>query len=161
MDFSKRLEQAIQRGEESSKSAEEAKAAQSLTIEELKNRHATAQLELSEHIERCMLSLVDQIPGFRLGTIADDRGWGAAVSRDDFAPRNSGQRSYYSRLEVHVRPFTEHAVLNLVGKGTVRNKEVFKRNFFEDILKADVDQFKQMIDLWVLDFAEKYASDGR
>ena len=57
-----------------------------------------------------------------------------------------------------VRPFSSSHVLELVAKGTVRNKEVFNRTHFQMIDDADVESFVELIDVWVLEFAELYAA---
>ena len=46
----------------------------------------------------------------------------------------------------------------LRGKGTIRNKEAFTRTYFEKIEDADPQKFEQLIDAWVLEYAEMYAS---
>ena len=52
-------------------------------------------------------------------------------------------------------------VLDLTAKGTIRNKEVFNRSFFEKLADVDLDKFRELIDVWVLEYAELYAAkDG-
>ena len=84
---------------------------------------------------------------------------GAAVSRDDLAagPRGRGA-NYFSRLEMVVRPFSSYAVLDLSAKGTIRNRELFNRSHHQDLAEADPQSFTELIDLWVLEFAELYAA---
>jgi hypothetical protein len=48
--------------------------------------------------------------------------------------------------------------VELSGKGTIRNKEAFTRTYFEKIEDADPQKFLQLIDAWVLEYAEMYAS---
>ena len=57
-----------------------------LSEEELKRLHSQYRLQLSEHIERCLSTLPGHFPGFRFETVVAERGWGAAVFRDDLAP---------------------------------------------------------------------------
>ncbi len=72
---------------------------------------------------------------------------------------NSGQRSnQYSRLEMTIRPFSSLYVLELTAKGTIRNREVFNRNHFEKLEDADQDNFIELIDHWVLEYAELFAA---
>ena len=102
--------------------------------EELRRLHSQYRLELSEHIEKCIRQLPNYFPGFRLETLYGERGWGVACSRDDL--RVSGDRrraNDYSRLEMTVRPASTSRVLELAAKGTIRNKEVFNRNYFEQL----------------------------
>jgi hypothetical protein len=49
-------------------------------------------------------------------------------------------------------------VLELVAKGTVRNKEVFSRNHYQRLADVDLESFRELIELWVLDYAELYAA---
>ena len=57
-----------------------------------------------------------------------------------------------------ILPFSSLHVLDLAAKGTVRNKEIFNRNHFEKVEDADVQNFSELIDLWVLEYAELYAT---
>lgn len=159
MDFEKRLEKAIERGERmSSERALEAQQ-QALNEEELKRLHAQFRLELSEHIEECVRQLPDHFPGFRYETIVGDRGWGAVVSRDDLGrSRDSHRANFFSRLEMTIRPYSSYHVLELAAKGTVRNKEVFNRSHYQRLTEVDATTFREMIDQWILEFAELYAA---
>jgi hypothetical protein len=49
-------------------------------------------------------------------------------------------------------------VLDLAAKGTIRNREVFNRNYFEELATADEAKFNELIDAWVLEYAELYAA---
>lgn len=130
-----------------------------MTEEELKSLHSQYRLQLSEHIEQCMKQLVNHFPGFKLETIYGERGWGVAGSRDDFQVNERGQRTNsFSRLEITVRPYSSYHVVDLQAKGTIRNKEVFSRRYFEELDAADLETFKNLIDTWVLEYAELYAA---
>jgi hypothetical protein len=130
-----------------------------LSEEELKSLHTKYRLQLSEHIERCVLSLPHHFPGFKRETIYGERGWGVGCSRDDVGRGEGGRAAnYYSRLEMTIRPFSSLHVLELVAKGTIRNKEVFSRSHFEKLDDADAETFRELIDVWVLEYAELYAS---
>ena len=59
-----------------------------------------------------------------------------------------------------IRPFATYHVVDLAAKGTIRNKEVFNRNHFEKIQDVDVTTFRELIDVWVLEFAELYAANS-
>ena len=88
-----------------------------------------------------------------------ERGWGGACSRDDMRPRQGGRRAnYFSRLEMTIRPYSPTHVVELVAKGTIRNKEVFDRRHFEMIDEVDAETFSNLIDVWVLEYAELYAA---
>ena len=121
--------------------------------------HREHCLELSEYIEDCLRKLADHFPGFRFETIVDDRGWGAGISRDDIQLKPGGRRNnYFSRLEMTIRPVSSYFVLDLATKATIRNKELFRRSHFQQLTDADLTSFTEMIDLWVLEYAELYAT---
>ena len=158
MDFDERLEKAIARGEKVREAQEREAAGRALTEEEFKRLHATLRLDLADHIEKCLQKLPDHFPGFRWESIVGDRGWGAACSRDDVALGDSGRRNWYSRLEVTVRPYSAAHVVEIAAKGTIRNKEVVARSQFQKLAESDVQSLRDAVDLWVLEYAEKYAT---
>ena len=84
------------------------------------------------------------------------------MSRDDVGPGTERRRAnYFSRLEMTVRPYSSSlGVVELVAKGTIRNKEVFNRTHYELIPEADEDTFLNFIDVWVLEYAELYAAQS-
>ena len=161
MNFEERLQKAIDRGtDRRDQQADQAKSAE-LSEDELKRLHSSHRLELSEHIEQCTTQVVNHCPGFQSETIYGDRGWGVAISRDDFNVSKRGERdNSYSRLEITIRPFASYHVVDLAAKGTIRNKEVFNRNHFEKIQDVDITTFRELIDGWVLEFAELYAANS-
>ena len=88
-------------------------------------------------------------------------GAGAPPSRDDLRLSKGGGRSTnYSRIELTVRPYSSINVLDLAGKATIRNKEVFNRNIYEKLEEVDVAKFLELVDAWTLEFAELYAARG-
>lgn len=158
-DFEDRLKRAIQRGEQRRQTNEDSARQKQWTEDELKNQHSRLRLEISEHIEQCIEKMTGYLPGFQTETIYGERGWGAACSRDDFRAQDSGKRSNdYSRLEITVRPMTEYHVIDLAGKATIRNKEAFRRNFFRKIQDVETSEFRDLIDAWVVEFAELYST---
>ena len=161
MNFEERLQKAIDRGtDRRNQKADQAESA-ALTEEELKRLHSNHRLELSEHIEQCTEQVVNHFPGFQSETIYGERGWGVAISRDDFNIGQSGGRdNSYSRLEMTIRPFSELFVVELIAKATIRNKEVFSRSYFEKIEDADPIKFVELIDVWVLEYAEMFSASG-
>lgn len=157
MSFDDRLRQAIERGHRRGvDSAAEARAKQ-LTEEEFRRLHSQHRLALSDYIEDCVRRLPNFFPGFQYETVFGDRGWGGACFRDDFQAGTS-RSSAYSRLEIAVRPYSSSHVLDLAAKGTIRNREVFTRNFFEKLEDVDIDKFRQLVDAWVLEYVEQYAA---
>lgn len=159
MEFEKRLSKAIERGQRLGDRQAKAEAHQALSEEELKRLHAQYRLQLSEHIENCLRTLPGHFPGFKFETVVSERGWGAAVVRDDVsAGRGKPRTNVFSRLEMVVRPFSSYAVLELTAKGTIHNKELFNRTHFQRLTEVDPASFLELIDLWVLEFAELFAS---
>lgn len=159
MEFEQRLQRAIDRGKRAADAHARAEAEKALNEQELRQLHTKYRLELSEHIEHCLRKLPDHFPGFELKSVVGDRGWGAAASRDDAAiASRGGRKNFFSRLEMTIRPLNKYYVLELVGKGTIRNKEVFNRTHFELLAEIDITSFTDLIDFWTLEFAELYAA---
>jgi hypothetical protein len=157
MSFEDRLKQAVMRGHGAGEQRAAAERDRRLSEEELKSLHTQWQLELTERIEQCLKCLADEMPGFRFKTIMDDKGWGATVFRDDVALADGKVHNLYSRLQLVIRRFAPHHVLELVGKATIKNKELFHRNHYQRLEEADVESFGDLIDLWTLEFAEQFA----
>ncbi len=57
-----------------------------------------------------------------------------------------------------IRPPSSYHVLDLAAKATVRNKELFNRSHYQRLTEADLTTFHEMIDIWVLEYAELYAA---
>jgi len=159
-EFEKRLSKAIERGEQARDERQRAKASESLSEEEFRRLHNQYRLELSDYIEGCLSQLPNHFPGFTYQTVVGDDGWGAKCSRDDVQLGGGRRDNLFSRLEMLVRPFASYFVLELIAKGTIRNKEVFSRKQFQKLGEADLDSFRELIDLWVLEYAELYAAKG-
>jgi hypothetical protein len=158
MDFEERLQRAIQRGQLRQEASAEAARARELSEEEFRRLHSQYRLDLSEHIETCIQRLAAHFPGFQLETIFGEKGWGAACYRDDFQISRGQRTSGYSRLEITVRPYSEYHVVDLQAKGTIRNKEVFTRRHYDKLENLDSDSFCNLIDAWVLEYAELYSA---
>jgi hypothetical protein len=160
MDFEDRLREAIARGERRHAARERDAAARAMSEAEIKQLHTKHRLRLSDHIEKSIHGLMDHFPGFRFETLYGDRGWGAACARDDLRFASGVRREVFSRLEITVRPYTNLQVLELNSRGTIANREVFNRQYFEKVVEADVEEFERLIDAWVLDYAELFAAAG-
>lgn len=159
MDFHDRLNKAIERGQRTGARRAQAAAQKALNEKDLKRLHQQYRRELSEQIEACLKQLGDRFPGFRFETIVGEKGWGAAVSRDDILLEADRSRTnYFSRLEMVIRRFSEYHVLDLAAKATIRNKEFFNRSHFERLTEVDTTKFAELVDLWVLEYAELYAA---
>jgi hypothetical protein len=160
MDFEERIQKAIQRGHRRSDARSREDRLKELSEDELKRLHGQARLQVSDHIENCIKRLPNHFPGFEYETIYGERGWGTACSRDDIRMTGGRRENDYSRLELTVRPISSYCVLELTGKATIRNKEVFNRSHFEPISDADVAEFLELVDLWILEYAELYAAQS-
>lgn len=159
MDFEQRLQKAISRGRRTGDDRARAEAEKAMTEMELRRLHGQYRIELTERIERCLGKMPQHFPGFELTPVVSDRGWGTAVSRDDLVLRaGRGRTSRFSRLEMVVAPVTEAFVLELTAKATIRNKELFNRTHYQRLDEVDLHAFTELIDLWVLEYAEVYAA---
>jgi len=159
MDFDNELEKAIQRGQQRSQTRNETAKQEAVTAEQVRSAHTGFRLNLSEHIENCLKRLANHFPGFDYETIYGSRGWGGAVSRNDLQRGPDGKAgSFFSRIELTVRPQNEFNVVNIAGKGTIRDKEMFTWNHFDDVLDCDQAEFQNRIDAWVLQYAEQFAA---
>ncbi len=157
MNFEQRLERAIERGRQAKEELGREAAARQMTEEELRHLHSTARLELVEHIDNCLRAISDRFPGFTFSTVAD-AGWGARISRDDVRLGRGSAETVYSRLEMVVRPFSQGQVVELVVKGTIRNREVLNRTHYQRLSQLDLTTFSEQIDLWTLEYAERFAA---
>ena len=150
--FEDRLKQAAARGankqNQNLTDAERKKA----EAEELKSLHSKYRLVLSERIEIVVKKVVDLFPGFRYQTVFGDAGWGGACMRDDLVLQR-GVR------EMAVRPVNEYFVLDLQAKGTIANRELLTRNFYQPLAEVDLEKFKELVEQWALVFAELYTAN--
>lgn len=159
MDFDQRLERAIERGQRKRSADDRERAERAMTEDEFKNLHSKARLELSEHIEACLRKLPEVFPGFDFVTVMESDGWGAKISRDDVAPSaGKGLTRLYSRLEMVIRPYSPSHIVELVARGAIRNKEVLSRSHFQMLAQIDLESFSELIDQWVLEYAEKFSA---
>lgn len=158
-DFEKRLEKAVERGERERHAKSQQAFKKAMTEEDLRRLHNDYRLELSEYIEQCVSRLPHYLPGFVCQSVVGDRGWGSSCSRDDVGLDAAGKRtSFFSRLEILVRPFGSHHVLDLATKGTVRNKEIYSRSHYRPLAEVELKDFKIFVDLWVPEYAERFAA---
>ncbi len=158
MDFEHRLQKAIERGHKRKQAEQHEARRRELTEQEIKSLHTQYRLLLSEHIENCVKKLANHFPGFQYETLYGDRGWGGACNRDNIELSSGRRMNQFSRLEMTIRPYSSASVLELTAKGTIRNKEMFNRVHYEPIPDVDPQDFIELIDLWVLEYAELYAA---
>ncbi|QDT42423.1 hypothetical protein Pan241w_25070 [Gimesia alba] len=158
MDFEKRLQHAINKGRAAKNEEIQEAVGKKMSEEEFRNLHLKYRLELTDHIDGCLRKLADHFPGFQFKTLMEEEGWGSRITRDDVS-LGAGRKaqSLYTRLEMVVRPFTETHIIELVAKATIRNKETFNRSHYQFVAEADMDSFQDLVDLWVLEFAEQFS----
>jgi hypothetical protein len=155
MDFEEKIKQAIERGHRRSEARADAERRQKLSESEVRNRHNQIRLRVSDHIEKAMRRIADHFPGFQTEILYGEKGWGAAITRDDV--RGPG-KTLFSRLELFVRPLSSLGIVDLVAKGTIRNRELFSRNYYDELESTNVEQLEQLVDTWLLEYAELFAA---
>jgi hypothetical protein len=160
MDFRERLQRAAVRGRQARDEKARAEAAKALSDEECRRLHSNYRLVLNEDIENCLKQLGENFPGFNFEAVVSEKGWGAAVRRDDFGMTGGRRDNLFSRLEILVSPHNQYHVLEIVAKGAIRNKENFSRNHYQLLKDADLDAFRNLVEQWTLDYAEQYAASG-
>ena len=158
MSFRERLQRATERGKQIRAAQLNEAAAKALSEEECRRRHSQYRLELTDHIEKLLSEMADNFPGFRMETVVDESGWGAAVSRDDFRMEGGKRGTFFSRLKLVVSPYNTYHVLDISAKGTVRNKEVLSRNHYQRLADVDLQSFRELLEQWVLDYVELFAA---
>ncbi len=157
-DFTSRLESAIARGKRRAEMHANQQRQQQLSEEELRRMHTSYRLSLSERIESAVKRVADHFPGFRQESIFGEVGWGSACYRDDLKLDAGKRTNLYSRLEMMIRPYSDSRVLDLKGKGTVLNRELFNRSHYIPVAEVDPDEFDQLIDSWAIEYAEMYSA---
>ena len=157
-DFASRLESAIERGKRRAQHDANQERAKELSEEELKRLHTTYRLELSDRIENAVARVADHFPGFRSESLFGEVGWGQACYRDDLQIVSGKRSNLFSRLEMMIRPYSHLQILELKGKGTVANRELFNRSHFVAIGEVDQAEFERLIDAWAIEYAELYAA---
>lgn len=161
MEFQDRLKQAINRGNRLRARRDQEAARRELSLEERREIHSQARIDVSDRIEERLRQLAENFPGFQYETVFGEDGWGARISRDDlkFDPRRHSE-SLYSRLELVVTPLTSTPIIEVLAKGTVRNKEVFHRKHYQQLELLDLGALQQIVDSWVVEYAELFAATG-
>ena len=158
MNFKERLQRASERGKQARAAQLNEAAAKALSEEECRRLHSQYRLAITDHIEKCLNEWADNCPGFRVESIVDESGWGAAVSRDDLALASGRRGTFFSRMRIVVSPYSQYHVLDITAKGTVRNKEVLSRNHYQRLAEVDLQTFRELIETWALDYAELYSA---
>lgn len=160
-EFKSRLEAAIARGKKRAEVNSSQQRQQQLSEEELKRLHTSYRLALSEQIESAVHGVSDHFPGFQQESLFGEVGWGSACYRDDLRIASGRRENQYSRLEMVIRPYSDLRVLDLKGKGTVMNRELFNRSYYVAIPDVDIEEFKNLINSWAIEYAEMYAAKSQ
>jgi hypothetical protein len=160
-DFQSRLESAISRGKKRGEYRASQQRQKALSEDELRRLHTSFRLSLSERIEKAIHQVAEHFPGFQEESLFGEVGWGSACYRDDLRIAAGRRSNQYSRLEMVIRPFSDLHVLELKGKGTVLNRELFNRSHYLPIADVDPSEFEQMIDAWSIEYAELYAAQSQ
>lgn len=155
MDFEEKLKQAIERGHRRGAASADAQRRQKMSESEIRSRHNQIRLHVSDHIEKAMRKLADHFPGFQTEILYGEKGWGAAMTRDDVTGPG---RTMFSRLELFVRPLSSLGIVDMIAKGTIRNRELFSRNYYDELESTNIEKLEQLIDTWLLEYAELYAA---
>lgn len=158
MDFRERLHRATERGERARDAEAREAAARALSEEECRRLHSANRMSLLDHIEKCLHDLADNFPGFRVESVVDANGWGSVARRDDVGISRGRSDNFFSRLQIVVSQHNKYHVLDATAKGTIRNKETFTRNHYQRLNEVDLDRFRELIEQWVLEYAEMYAA---
>jgi hypothetical protein len=158
MNFRERLHRATERGQRARDAEAREAAARALSEEECRRLHSSHRMALLDHIESRLEELADNFPGFRVESVVDTNGWGSVARRDDVGIADGRSENFFSRLQILVSPHNKYHVLDVTAKGTIRNKETFSRNYYQRLNEVDVDRFRELIEEWVLEYAELYAA---
>lgn len=160
-EFESRLESAIARGKKRAELKASEERQKELSEEELRRLHTSYRLTLSERIEKAINRVSDHFPGFQQESLFGEVGWGSACFRDDLRINSGRRTNQYSRLEMVIRPYSDVRVLELKGKGTVMNREMFNRSHFLAVAEVELSDFENLIDTWAIEYAELYATQTR
>lgn len=160
-EFQSRLESAIARGKKRAELKASQQRQNELSAEELKRLHTSYRLALSERIESTIHGVSEHFPGFRQESLFGEVGWGSACFRDDLRIDSGRRVNQYSRLEMVIRPYSDLRVLELKGKATVMNRELFNRSYYAPVAEVDVEEFENLIDTWAIEYAEVFAAKSQ
>ncbi len=157
-EFEDRLKRAIERGEKRNEAKRRAAETAAMTEEQCRELHGKLRLRLSEYIAQCLQKLPNHFPGFQYETLFGEQGWGGACVRDDIDLSSGKRRNLYSRIEMAIRPYSPLHVLELTAKATIRNKELFNRHHYERLSEVSEEDFRELIDLWIVEYAEQFSA---
>ena len=158
-EFDEKLKQAAARGANRANHSQTEAERKRVDTEVFRSFHGKSRLELSDRIETVIKKIADLFPGFQFTTVFGDAGWGAACIRDDLIMERGQRKNKYSRFEMAVRPVNEFFILDLQAKGTISNRELMTRSFYQPLGEVDLSKFRELVDAWALTYAELYAAN--
>jgi hypothetical protein len=158
-EFDDKLKQAAARGASRANHSQSESERKRIEAEEFRSLHSKLRLELSDRIETVIKKIADLFPGFQFTTVFGEAGWGAACLRDDLLMERGQRRNKYSRFEMVVKPVNEFYILDLQAKGTIANRELMTRSFYQPLGEVDLGRLFELIDAWALTYAELYAAN--
>jgi len=158
-EFDDKLKQAAARGAKRANHSQSETERKRVEAEEFRSLHSKSRLELSDRIETVIKKIADLFPGFQFTTVFGDAGWGAACLRDDLSMERGQRKNKFSRFEIAVRPVNEFHILDLQAKGTIANRELMTRSFYQPLGEMDLNKFRELIDAWALTYAELYTAN--
>lgn len=158
-EFDDKLKQAAARGANRASQSQSETERKRIEAEEFRSLHSKSRLELSDRIETVIKKIADLFPGFQFTTVFGEAGWGAACIRDDLVMERGQRKNKYSRFEMAVRPVNEFYILDLQAKGTIANRELMTRSFYQPLGEVDLNKFRDLIDAWALTYAELYTAN--
>ncbi len=158
-EFDERLKQAVVRGTNRAESVQTAAERKRLEAEEFKRSHSNLRLALTDRIETVVKKIIDLFPGFRYHSVFGEAGWGSACMRDDLVIERGQRSNKFSRFEIVVKPVNEFFVLDIQAKGTIAERELLTRSYYQQLGQVEIERFERAIDDWALAYAELYAAN--
>jgi len=132
MDFDKKLENAIERGQQRHTRLKDAEKQKALSVEDLRNRHNEFRLDLSEYIEVNLNKMAQHFPGFEYETLYGSKGWGGAIHRNDLDRGDDGKAgSFFSRIELTVKPQNEYNVVRPIVRNPLLSETDYAKQKFD------------------------------
>ena len=158
MSFRERLQRATERGKQARAAQLNEAAAKALSEEECRRLHSQYRLALTEHIEKCLREMADNFPGFRMETVVDESGWGAAVSRDDFRMEGGRARHVLQPPAARGQPVQHVPRARHRREGHGAEQGSAEPQSLQRLADVDLQSFRELMEQWVLDYAELYSA---
>ena len=159
MNFDKRIQRAIHRGQQGSVIKSGAPTAKPSSARQHEKIHTEVRDELIEHLDYCLASVAKHFPEFRVQTIVSENGWGTRMAADHAAAKSKKKTpSAKSFFEILVPPLQDRPVIELKSRATILDQEVFLRTHYQPLDAIDFTSLARVIEKWCLDFVESYVT---